>query len=406
MRFWRAILAAVIGLGGGIAARAQIDPAKRELLQFGYNQPLEGRAPLSGYAFYYLNLPDFYRTNLTLRLAVAPVYLDSELGFLHALGEHTDVGVGVSGGGFAESYAEIRSGKYWREESFTGHGAGVSASLYHLFNPGQLIPLNGVLRGEARYSIYERDTATAPNFVLPKDRGNFDVRTGVRWGGREPLMMPEVAMELSAWYEALFRTGTGPYGYTGDREVASVSHLFWGRALLAYTLPELKHSFNLSLTLGTSVNPDRFSTYRLGGLLPLAAEFPLTLPGYFYQEISARRFVLLGGTYTLPLTTNRQWSLNAIATTAGVDYLPGLEQPGRWHSGVGGGIIYRSPTDAWQLAIGYAYGVDALRHGERGAHSVGFLLQFDLERAKVNLFDPGENPLRSRGLERIFGLFH
>jgi hypothetical protein len=84
-----------------------------------------------------------------------------------------------------------------------------------------------------------------------------------------------------------------------------------------------------------------------------------------------------------------------------VDYLPGLEQSGRWHSGVGGGIIYRSPTDAWQLAIGYAYGVDALRNGDRGAHSVGFLLQFDLERAKVNLFDPGENPLRSRGMERF-----
>jgi len=69
-------------------------------------------------------------------------------------------------------------------------------------------------------------------------------------------------------------------------------------------------------------------------------------------------------------------------------------------------VLRDPPTDAWQLAIGYAYGVDALRHGDRGAHSVGFLLQFDLERAKVNLFDPGENPLRSRGMERFFGLFH
>ena len=30
---------------------------------------------------------------------------------------------------------------------------------------------------------------------------------------------------------------------------------------------------------------DRFSTCRLGGLLPLASEFPLSLPGYYYQEI-------------------------------------------------------------------------------------------------------------------------
>jgi hypothetical protein len=55
---------------------AQIDPVKRDLIQFGYNQPLEGRAPLAAYAYYYRNEPDFLRTNMTLRLAVAPVYLD------------------------------------------------------------------------------------------------------------------------------------------------------------------------------------------------------------------------------------------------------------------------------------------------------------------------------------------
>ena len=31
-----------------LAAAAQIDPVKRDLFQFGYNQPLEGRAPLAG----------------------------------------------------------------------------------------------------------------------------------------------------------------------------------------------------------------------------------------------------------------------------------------------------------------------------------------------------------------------
>ena len=83
--------------------------------------------------------------------------------------------------------------------------------------------------------------------------------------------------------------------------------------------------------------------------------------------------------------------------------MTGLEQTGHWHSGVGGGIRYRSPSDAWQLVIGYAYGIDAIREGGRGAHSVGVLLQFDLERAHVALFEPGEFPLRSWGLQRIFG---
>jgi len=209
-------------------------------------------------------------------------------------------------------------------------------------------------------------------------------------------------MELSGWYEAQARSSSGTYGF-GDRRLEQISHLFWGRALLAYTLPEWKHNFNISLTLGTSLDADRFSAYRLGGVLPLAAEFPLTLPGYYFQEISARQFALLGLNYSLPLDRKDRWALNALVTTAAVEYTPGVEQPGHWHSGVGGGLRYRSPSNAWQLLVGYAYGIDAIREGGRGAHSVGFLLQFDLDRAHVALFEPGENPMRSRGLQRIFG---
>ena len=78
---------------------AQIDPVKRDLIQFGYNQAVEGHAPFAGYVFYYHNQPDFLRTNLTLRLALAPVYLDSELGFVSGLGPNTDLGIGFAGGG-------------------------------------------------------------------------------------------------------------------------------------------------------------------------------------------------------------------------------------------------------------------------------------------------------------------
>ena len=121
-----------------MVASAQIDPAKRDLVQFGYNQPVEGRAPLAGYMYYYHNQPDFLRTNLTLRLALAPTYLDSELGLGHALGPNTDLGLGLAGGGFADSYNEIRGGKWIERESFDGYGAELSANIYHLFNPGQL----------------------------------------------------------------------------------------------------------------------------------------------------------------------------------------------------------------------------------------------------------------------------
>ncbi len=390
---------------GASCVQAQLDPTKRELIQLGYNYPLHGHAPLSAYAFYYANLPNFYRSNLTLRLAIAPVYLDGEVGLVSLLGEHTDLGLGINGGGFADSYAEIRQGKYLKEESFTGHGGGVSASIYHLFNPGQRVPLNGLIRAEFHQSVFSRDTETAPGFELPDDQSTLNFRTGFRWGGLEPLIFPEVAMEISAWYENMFRLRPSTYGFVADREIKDTSHLFWARALLAYTLPRLKHNFSISLTGGASLDADRFSVYRLGGILPMASEFPLTLPGYYYQEISAEKFVLFGAQYALPLDANKNWALNFVATTAGVEYLPKLEQPGRWHSGVGGGISYRSPKEAWQFLIAYAYGIDAIRDQGRGAHSIGFLLQFDLDRAQRSLFDPAEQPMRSRGLERIFRIF-
>jgi len=403
-RVWL-FLGLCVVLWPALICQAQIDPTKRELVQVGYNLPVEGSGPINAYAFYYLNLPHFLWTNVTFRLALAPVYLDSEMGISGLLGEHTDLGLGVSGGGFADTYSEVRRGKYIRAESFTGNGGGASASIYHLFNPGSRIPLNGVFRLEGRSVFYDRDSKTDGNFQLPDDQAVVHIRTGFRWGGKEPVLLPELAMELSLWYEGQLRTDPGHYGFTGDRELKRMSHLFWGRALLAYTLPDpaWKHSFAISLTAGTSADSDRFSAYRLGGVLPMAAEFPLTLPGYYFQEISAKDFALLGINYSLPLDRNDRLALNALATTAGVNYIKGLEQPGNWHSGVGGGIRYRSPHNAWQLVLGYAYGIDAIRDHGRGSHTIGFLLQFDLERAHVELFEPGDNPLRSRGLQRLFG---
>ncbi len=402
-RIDRVVLVLLVGTS---LARAQIDPEKRQLLQLGYNQPLEGRGPIAGYAYYYLNEPDFPRTNQTLRLAVAPVYLDGELGLRGALGPQTDLAIGVAGGGFADSYSEIRGGVFFRQESFTGHGGEASLSVYHRFNPAQEIPLSGIVRGVAHYTVYQRDDRTAPGFVLPEDRTTLTLRTGLRWGGREPVISPSLAMEMSVWYEALLRSNPGRYGNNGDREVNGSSHLFWGRAMLIYTLPEWKHNFSLSLTGGASVEADRFSSYRLGSALPLASEFPLNLPGYYFQEITARHFALLNGEYFLPLDAGKNWGLTFFAATAVVDYLPGLEQPGAWHAGAGGGLTYKSPRGTWQVFLGYAHGVDAIRTGGPGANSFGVLYQYDLEaglRGGKPFFTPAGFLERLRGLERIFG---
>jgi len=391
-------------------AHAQLDPVKRELIQVGYNQPIVGQAPLAGYAFYYYNQPGFLNTNLTLRLAIAPVYLDSELGIRNVLGTNTDVGIGLAGGAYADSYFEVQQGKYLASQSFDGYGGILSGSVYHLFNPGQLIPLNGVLRGEAHYASYARTGDTDPNFTIPQDLTTFNVRTGLRLGGMEPLMNPDVAMELSIWYEGQFRENYGYYGFPvggtlGDRQVEAASHLFWGRALFAYTLPKSKQNFLVSLTAGTSSSPDRFSAYRLGGLLPLASEFPLTLPGYYYQEISASRFALLNGNYSIPLDSKKRWALTGVGSIAVVDYLPGVAQPGQWNSGVGGGITYRSTTGIWQAMVDYGYGFQAIRDNGRGGQSIGILIQINLIPAANEYYNPGEN-MFIRGMDRFIRSFN
>jgi len=387
-----------------LAVRGQIDPYRRDLIQLGYNGAFQGHAPLAVYAFYYRNQPAFLsQSNLTLRLAIAPTYVDSELGIASALGEQTDLGFGFAGGGFADNYYEIRRGAYLPEETFTGHSVETSASVYHLFNPGALIPLNGVLRGTAHYSFYLRNEENAPAFQIPNDHGTFSVRTGLRWGGKEPTLYPSLAMELSAWYEGQYRTGAGAYGLGGDHALRQQAHLFWGEALLAYTFPESQQNLYVSVTAGTSVDADRFSAYRLGALLPLAAEYPLSLPGYYYQEISARQFVLAGANYLLPLDKKHRWNFCATGATAAVDYLPGLEEPSHWLSGIGGGLLYQSSS--LKVMIGYAYGVDAMRSNGRGAHSIGVLMQLDLAHAKQSLLNPQRSgPLHS--LQSILGVLH
>jgi len=382
-------------------ATAQIDPMPRDLLQFGYNQAFQGHVPLAGYAFYYHNQPDFLRTNLTLRLAIAPVYVDSELGFVNGIGPNTDFGIGLAGGGFSDNYNEIRAGTFYPSESFEGNGAEISASVYHRFNPGAEIPLNYILRGTAHYADYNRNSDTSPEFELPPNHGDFSVRTGLRWGGVEPTLFPPLAMELSAWYEGHLRTDPGTYGINNADELQQQSHLFWTEAALAYTLPESQHSFYVRLTTGTSVDADRFSGYRLGGFLPLVSEFPLSLPGYYFQEISARQFVLLNANYLVPLDPGKLFDLDLNASTAVVDYLPGQSQPGNSLTGVGAGILYHTPSNRLKLMLNYAYGIDAIRADGRGASSVGVLFQIDLGRMNSSKFNQPQ-PVPLHGWQRFF----
>lgn len=397
------ILPALIGFFAFCsAAYPQIDPKRRQLFQFGYNQPIQGKSPIAGYLFYYHNQPKFYK-NLTLRLAVAPVALDADLGIRGFFGEKTDVSVGLSGGGFADSYSEIRQGNHRKEESFTGHASEMSLNVYHRFNPRQVLPVYLVAKAMAHYTVFKKDASNPPGFSVPPDHLNLKGRTGLRVGGKEPTIFPRVGMELSVWHETQWRSARGTFGYK-DRELEEFSHLFRGRMMFAYTLPQ-EHRIELMVTTGSGTRLDRFSAFRLGGELPLREEFPLDLPGYYYQEISADRFILFGGYYTLPLEKKKRFGLTFFGDHARVNYLKGFEQPGDRHTGVGGALTFFSPGRAWKIIAGYAYGFNAIRDSGRGSHAVGVLLEFDFLAFRGEETDSGRpdaNPNKSRWLNRYF----
>jgi len=359
---------------------AQLDPEPRQLLHLGVTQSLHEDGPQARYLFYYWNKPDFPSTNQVLRLVLAPTYVDGELGLKGVLGENTDLGLGVFGGGFAYSYDEVRRGNYFRDESFDGHGGGANVSVYHLFNPASKVPLHGLVRASVAYRTFDGTDDTANNFVVPENQPFFTLRTGFRFGGAEPVLLPQLGMEISAWYELEHRTDNGRYGFSGDRQLESTAHRFFGRAQLHYTAPKSEHYMVLGLMGGAVLHADRFSAFRVGGALPFTSEFPLYLPGYFYGELSTKDFGLAYGLYSIPFGPSKQWNVTAMAATALVDYVDGLEQPGRWHSGVSGGFGYTAKSRRWRMWVVSSYGVDAIRSDGRGGYNLGMMFQYNFGR--------------------------
>jgi hypothetical protein len=382
-RFARAIAAFCGATATAVwTAHAQLDPEPRQLLHLGFTQSLHDDGPQARYLFYYWNMPDVPATNQVLRLILAPTYLNGELGLKQALGEHTDLGFGLFGGGYDYNYDEVRQGNYYRQESFDGHGGGANVSVYHLFNPGAMIPLNGLVRATVDYRTFSDGPDTADNFRFPKNQPFVTLRTGFRWGGAEPVLFPQLAMEISGWYELEHRTDDGTYGFGGDRRLEATSHRFFGRAQLNYTLPESEHNMLVGLMGGAAIHADRFSAFRVGGALPFTSEFPLYLPGYFYGELSSKEFGLLYGLYTIPFGPSKQWSITAMAATALVDYVDDLEQPGHSNSGVGGGIGYTAKTRRWRALVTGAYGIDAIRSDGRGGYNMAMMFQYNFGKTK------------------------
>jgi len=117
-------------------------------------------------------------------------------------------------------------------------------------------------------------------------------------------------------------------------------------------------------------------------VLPLISEFPLVLPGYYYEELTAKSFVHLYGAYDIALDRAHRFNFRVEAASAHLDYLPGFEQSSRWQTGAGGALTFSPKKKNFQIVLRYGYGFNALRRGQEGAQSIGLLFQYDFGASK------------------------
>lgn len=376
------LLAAGLWLLAGADGLAQVDPEHRNLLELGYDEPLAGQGPQGVYAYYYYNQPDVLSTNVDLRLAIAPVYLDGELGLKRWLSPNTDIGFGFSGGAFGDNYYEVRQGSYFKNESFDGSGGGVSLSVYQLLNPGMLIPVSVIVRGGGHYSAFSDTSDTAATFTLPANQTTAYALGGIRLAGKEPNLYPDLGLELSVWFERQWRFNSDTYGFNNDRQLNPNTDLYWLYAGLNYAWTNSGQMASLAVTAGGSTDADQLTAWRLGGVLPLVAEYPLTLPGYYYEELTATRFVHIYAAYNVPLESKHRLLFRVEAATAHLNYLPGYEQRSDWQTGAGCGLTFAPRNKNFKVVLRYGYGFNAIRNGREGAQSIGLLFQYDFEAHK------------------------
>lgn len=381
------------------AANAQIDDSKRLLLEGGYEDGLGNPGPSAPYAFLYLNRPRVLGPGSAFRLAVAPVYADGELGVPGLFGSRTDLGLGFSGGGFAFGHAQVDRGNEKRGEAFIGHGGGPSVSLYPRIGKIGPVPVNGVFRVAMNYTDYVRTTRTDALFETPPDQVTGVARAGIRAGGIEPGLDKGRAVEASVWAEARVHDKPSEYGYADDRYIARAATLLWSRIHVSLPGP-LATRVAGGVNMGVGGHLGRLDAYRLGGMGTLTSEFPLVLPGYFTQEISARRFAHAWARTSFPYRDSRRFYIDLGIAGASLSPVPGTDPGSSRHLGFLMGVSYAPRKGGLHGQLAYGYAPTALRGTRRGAHALGLSFEIDFLAPADKPFSP---KTQQQGLRWLFG---
>ncbi len=369
-------LALFVLIGISPPAVAQIDPEPRTNIELGFEGPMRGNGPVSGYGFLLLNRPHFKYDDLYLRVVVSP-YSMVEIIRDNLPARNHAIGINIGGGFFENNFNEIRNGTFSRKESFWGHGGDVALSYY--YHPWKIlgkIPVEGQLRFRSRYAVYEKTEDTDPNYLLPADTFIHSALAGIRIGGVPPRLLADSALEFSLWHEEAYRQKAGVTGLPGRQ--TGIDHLTqksWGK-LGGKASPFPGKTASLMLSSGITGHTDELSCFLLGSGLPFQNENPLPVHGYYPGEIFARKYFLLNAAYRLPLIPGQDIaSVQFDWDYALVGYTAGHELPRHSLNGLGADLIL-APAEGLTISLGYGYGVDATRHGGFGGHQVNLLLEW------------------------------
>jgi hypothetical protein len=353
-----------------------IDAESRTFFEGGVEYPLRGNGPLTGYGYLFYTRPYFLDKDLYLRLVIPPGYLISELVKDHWPSQNSAVGIGISGGVWAESQSEFLDGHYEKDQSFNGDSAGGTLAYYlRGLKIGGVLPAEGQIRANPKYVWYDRTSDTSRRFRLPENTAIYDVRAGIRLGGVPPELFPNAALELSLWQTFSYRDNAGRYGYPGQpQESEHLTEKTWTRLGGIFTFSGTQAS--AFLNAGIAENTDPLSSFRMGGGLRLRAEFPLLLHGFYVDEVFAKKYVLVNFAYRFPIWPGQDLvHLQLLADYARVDYIQGHSLPRSNLAGVGVNLSV-AITKRVDLVVGYGYGINAPRGNGFGGQEFDAQFEF------------------------------
>jgi hypothetical protein len=300
------------------------------------------------------------------------VYLDAELSFFLPCNTNTAVGVGAGGGFYVDTVEPYRNGVFQGRDSFYGDEANLRLFINQTIPNPSPLPIN--LRATYGMSgLFYRETGDTHDFKVPDGTFVQYVRAEFRLGGMEPGLTATRGAQLYLAADSNFRTGIEGFGPVGDLYPRDNEY---DRAYgsMGIKIPLGSTLFYPRLSGGYGHDMDQISAWKIGGNLINVDPFAYTLHGYYTRELFASDYVLGNLAWSFPICPEHGVTGNLYGDWALIK--PPPPQADDWNNyfGVGAAVGFYLPWRVEAL-LGYGYGFEAVRNGQRGGDEVSFALE-------------------------------